>query len=56
MNKVRVVMYGVGVIGSMITKALLEKNGVTVVGAVDVAKDKVGKDLSEVLGREEKSG
>jgi len=50
MNKVRVVLYGVGAVGSRIAKFLLEKKGIEIVGAIDVAKDKVGKDLGEVLG------
>jgi len=50
MEKLRVVLYGVGAIGSRIAKFLLEKNGVEIVGAVDVAKEKVGKDLGYVLG------
>ena len=43
-------LYGVGVIGSMIARFLLEKEGIEIVGAIDVAKDKVGKDLGEVTG------
>ncbi|MEM3705315.1 MAG: hypothetical protein QXM65_03535 [Candidatus Bathyarchaeia archaeon] len=50
MRKVRVILFGVGAVGTLIAKFLLEKDGVEIVGAVDVAKDKVGKDLSEVLG------
>jgi 4-hydroxy-tetrahydrodipicolinate reductase len=56
MEKVKVLAYGVGVIGGYITKSLLEKEGVQIVGAVDVAKDKVGKDLGEVLGLKKKVG
>ena len=55
-NKTRVVFYGVGAVGSLIAKFLLEKEGVEVVGAVDIAKDKFGKDLSEVLGLNRKLG
>ncbi|MGQ9641982.1 MAG: NAD(P)H-dependent amine dehydrogenase family protein [Candidatus Bathycorpusculaceae bacterium] len=50
MRKARVVIFGVGAVGSLIAKFLLEKEGVEIVGAIDVAKDKVGKDLGEVLG------
>lgn len=50
MRKVRIVMYGVGAVGTLIAKFLLEKEGVEIVGAVDTAKDKVGKDLGDVLG------
>jgi len=49
MEKVRVVLYGIGAIGSIIAKSLLEKEGIEIVGAIDIAKDKVGKDLGEVL-------
>ena len=42
-------MYGVGAIGSRIAKFLLEKEGIEIVGAIDIAKDKVGKDLGEVV-------
>jgi len=44
-----VVLYGLGAIGSNVAKFLLEKEGIEIVGAIDVAKDKVGKDLGEVL-------
>jgi hypothetical protein len=50
MEKIRVVLYGVGAIGSRIARFLLEKEGVEIVGVIDIAKDKVGKDLGEVLG------
>jgi 4-hydroxy-tetrahydrodipicolinate reductase len=56
MEKVKVLAYGVGVVGGYIAKYLLEKEGVQIVGAVDVAKDKVGKDLSEVMGLKKKVG
>ncbi len=49
MEKVRVVLYGVGAIGSNIAKLLLEKEGVEIVGAIDIDKNKVGKDLGEAL-------
>jgi len=50
MEKVKVVLYGVGAMGSLIAKFLLEKEGVEIVGAIDIAEDKVGKDLGEILG------
>jgi len=56
MRKVRVAIFGVGAVGSLIAKFLLEKEGVEIVGAIDVAKDKVGKDLGEVLGINKKVG
>ncbi len=56
MDKVKVVLHGVGAVGSLIARALLEKRGVEIVGAIDVAKDKVGKDLGEFLGLNKKIG
>lgn len=54
MKEVKAALYGVGAIGSLVAKCLLEKKGIELVSAIDVAKDKVGKDLGEVLnlGRE----
>ena len=49
MKKLRLVLYGVGAIGSRIAEFLLEKEGIEIVGAIDVAKEKVGKDLGDVL-------
>jgi len=56
MEKIRIVAYGVGVVGGFIAKFLLEKEGVEVVGAIDIAKDKVGKDLGEVLQLKKRVG
>jgi hypothetical protein len=56
MDEVRVVLYGVGAVGSLIAKSLLERKGVKIVGTIDVAKEKVGKDLGEVLGLNKKIG
>jgi 4-hydroxy-tetrahydrodipicolinate reductase len=56
MEKIKVISYGIGAVGGFIAKFLLEKEGVEIVGAVDVAKDKVGKDLGEVLGLKQKVG
>jgi len=56
MEKIRTVLYGVGAVGTSIAKFLLEKEGVEVVGAIDVAEDKVGKDLGEVLGFRKRLG
>jgi len=56
MRNVKVILYGVGAVGSLIAKHLLEIKGIKIVGAVDVAEDKVGKDLGEVLGLKRKLG
>jgi 4-hydroxy-tetrahydrodipicolinate reductase len=49
-------LYGVGAVGSLLAKFLLEKEGIKIIGAVDNAKDKVGKDLSEVIGTQKRLG
>jgi 4-hydroxy-tetrahydrodipicolinate reductase len=56
MKAIRVVQYGLGPIGCDTARTLLRKDGVEVVGAVDIAPDKVGRDLSEVLGLDVKLG
>lgn len=50
MEKLRVVLFGIGAMGSRIAKFLLKKKGVQVVGAIDIAEEKVGRELGEVLG------
>jgi 4-hydroxy-tetrahydrodipicolinate reductase len=50
MKMVKAVLYGVGAVGCLIAKFLLKKKGVKIIGAVDLAKEKVGKDLGAVLG------
>jgi len=56
MEKIRIVSYGMGAVGTRIAKLLLEKQGIQIVGAIDIAKDKVGKDLGEVLELNKKLG
>ncbi len=49
MENVKIVLYGVGAMGTRIAKFLLKKKGVEIIGAIDVDKEKVGKDLGDVL-------
>ena len=51
MENVKVVSYGIGVIGQKLVTHLLEKEGVELVGAIDINPKIVGKDLGEVMGR-----
>ena len=53
---VRVVLFGVGAIGARIARCLLAKEGVELVGAIDVDPAKVGRDLGEVIGLGERVG
>jgi 4-hydroxy-tetrahydrodipicolinate reductase len=56
MEEVKVVLYGVGAVGELIARLLLEKQGVKIVGAIDVSEDKVGRDLGIILGLNKKLG
>ena len=49
MYKIKIIIYGCGVIGSKIALALLDKKGYEIVGAVDIAPELAGKDLGGVL-------
>ena len=53
-DEIRVVQFGIGVIGRGVTKALAKKKDMKIVGAIDVAN--VGKDLGEVAGLGRKLG
>ncbi|MFQ5821474.1 MAG: dihydrodipicolinate reductase [Candidatus Heimdallarchaeota archaeon] len=48
-NRVKIVSYGIGVLGMRIAKAALERTNLEIVGALDVDPDKVGKDLGDLL-------
>ncbi len=56
MEELRVVCVGLGPIGRAIAKGLLDKKGIKIVGAVDIAPDLIGKDLGEVLELDKKLG
>jgi 4-hydroxy-tetrahydrodipicolinate reductase len=49
-KKIRVIHYGLGPIGVATAKLILTKPDMEIVGAVDIAKEMVGKDLGEILG------
>jgi len=50
MEKVRVIVYGVGAMGSGMVRMMLDKEGLEVVGGIVFAEEKVGRDLGEVAG------
>lgn len=56
MDNVRVAIYGVGAIGIGIARFVLGKKGIEIVSAIDISPKKIGKDLGEILGLEEKLG
>lgn len=51
----KALIYGVGPIGSLIAKCAVLK-GYDIVGAIDIDPSKVGRDLGDVIGLEEKLG
>lgn len=48
-QKVRVILYGCGVIGGKVAKAILQRTSFELVGAIDINPNIVGKDLGEVV-------
>ena len=50
MENIKVIVWGIGTMGTLMAKILAEKEGVELVGALDSAPDKVGRPLSEITG------
>jgi 4-hydroxy-tetrahydrodipicolinate reductase len=55
-TKIKVIMYGIGSIGSRIAETVLSKGWLEVVAAIDISPQKTGKDLGEVLGMDRRTG
>ncbi|MFQ5762273.1 MAG: dihydrodipicolinate reductase, partial [Candidatus Bathyarchaeia archaeon] len=55
-KSLRIVNFGLGPIGCSIARLLLEKRGVNIVGAIDIDRNRVGKDLGDVIGANRKLG
>jgi 4-hydroxy-tetrahydrodipicolinate reductase len=53
LESIRVVSYGIGVIGQRLARHILKREGVEIVGAVDINPDILGKDLGRIIGAEE---
>ncbi|HSJ56305.1 MAG TPA: dihydrodipicolinate reductase [Anaerolineae bacterium] len=49
-DTIRVIQYGLGPIGSAVARHIVERDGLELVGGVDVDPAKVGKDVGEVIG------
>lgn len=49
-ERIRVIQYGLGPIGSAVARHVVERNGLELVGGVDIDPAKVGKDMGEVIG------
>ena len=54
--ELKVILYGIGSIGSQIARLLLRKKGLKIVGAIDASPKKIGKDLGELIGTERPLG
>jgi len=52
----KIIQFGIGPIGSAIVKLLVRKKGFQIVGAIDIDKAKVGRDLGEVAGLQRNLG
>ena len=53
-EKIKVVHYGIGPIGLSIAELVSKKKGIESVGAIDLAPQKVGKDLGEIIKLKQK--
>jgi len=49
-RELKVILYGVGSIGSQIARLILKKKGLKIVGAIDASPEKAKRDLGEVIG------
>ncbi len=55
-SDIRVLVWGLGAMGSGMARMIQEKDGVQLVGAVDINPAKVGRDAGEVVGLHESVG
>lgn len=55
-KKIRVIHYGLGPIGIETARLVTRKSTLQIVGAVDISKDLIGRDLGEILGLEKTMG
>jgi 4-hydroxy-tetrahydrodipicolinate reductase len=55
-NNIRVIEYGLGPIGSAVARHIVERADLELVGGVDIDPAKVGKDVGEVIGLDDKLG
>lgn len=56
MEKIKVIIYGCGVMGRKIAEAIQNKSSLTIVGAVDIAPELTGLDLGELFENQVKTG
>ena len=51
---IRVLLYGLGPIGAAVARQVASRKGFQIVGAVDIDRNKIGRDLGEVIGLNKK--
>jgi 4-hydroxy-tetrahydrodipicolinate reductase len=51
---IRVLLYGLGPIGASVARQVASRKGFQIVGAVDIDRNKIGRDLGEVIGLDKK--
>jgi 4-hydroxy-tetrahydrodipicolinate reductase len=56
MEKIKIIIYGCGVMGRKTVEALLDKTSFEIVGAVDIDPALIGKDLGQILDNKKKLG
>jgi len=56
MDQLRIIIYGVGAMGSNMVRRLQDVAGCRIVGAIDWDKNKIGRDLGELAGLDKKAG
>jgi 4-hydroxy-tetrahydrodipicolinate reductase len=49
-DKIRVIQYGLGPIGSAVARHVVERAGLELVAGIDVAPGKIGQDVGQVIG------
>jgi 4-hydroxy-tetrahydrodipicolinate reductase len=55
-GKIRVVQFGCGPIGGSVAKLASQRRDIEIVGAIDIDKEKAGKDLGKVIGLDKPLG
>ncbi|MFA4887195.1 MAG: hypothetical protein WC595_03205 [Candidatus Nanoarchaeia archaeon] len=56
MKKIKVIQFGLGAMGSVMTKLILEKKELELVGAVVREEKDNGRDVAELIGLKKKTG
>jgi len=55
-QQIRAIQYGLGPIGSAVARQVVARQGLELVGGIDIDEKKIGKDVGEVIGLERQLG